>query len=100
MCRILHVLEGSVRLNVWYLTRLQGSGRLNRLYFTCLEAQNVDKYITFVRFWGRMAPGAKINRILRVWKALGGSTCSILRVWKALGGSNCGILRAWKALGG
>ena len=37
MCRILRVLEGSGRLNVSYCTRL--------------EAQNVDKYITFARFW-------------------------------------------------
>ena len=22
-------------------------------YFTCLEAQNLDKYFTFARFWGR-----------------------------------------------
>ena len=28
------------------------------------------------------APGCKINRILRVWKALGGLKCRILRVWK------------------
>ena len=33
-------------------------------------------------------------RILRVWKALGGSTCRILRVWKALGGSICRIAHA------
>ena len=51
-------------------------------YFTCLEAQNVDKYITFARFSGWKAPGVKINRILRVWKALGGLKCRILRVWK------------------
>ena len=37
MCRILRVLEGS--------------GRLNVSYSTCLEAQNVDKYVTFARFW-------------------------------------------------
>ena len=34
-----------------YFTRLEGSGRLNVLYFTCLEAQHIDKYITFARFW-------------------------------------------------
>ena len=51
-------------------------------YFTCLEAQNVDKYITFARFSGWKAPGVKISRILRVWKALGGLKCRILRVWK------------------
>ena len=51
-------------------------------YFTCLEAQNVDKYITFAWFWEWKALGGKINRILRVWKAPGGSKCRILRVWK------------------
>ena len=51
-------------------------------YFTCLEAQNVDKYITFAWFWEWKAWGGKINRILRVWKALGGLKCRILRVWK------------------
>ena len=52
------------------------------MFFTCLEAQHVDKYITFVRFWGRKAPGGKISRILRVWKTLGGSKCRTVRVWK------------------
>ena len=33
-------------------------------------------------FGGRKAPGGKISRILRVWKALGGLKCRILRVWK------------------
>ena len=51
-------------------------------YSTCLEAQNVDKYITFAWFWEWKALGGKINRILRVWKAPGGSKCRILRVWK------------------
>ena len=54
-------------------------------YFTCLEAQNVDKYFTFARFWdGRLWEGkaSKINRTLRVWNAPGGSKCRILRVWK------------------
>ena len=27
------------------------------------------------------APGGKISRILRVWKALGGSKCRIFNVW-------------------
>ena len=52
------------------------------LYFTCLEAQNLDKYITFAWFSGWKAPGIKINSILRVWKALGGLKCGILHVWK------------------
>ena len=47
MCRILRVLEGSGKLNLSYLIRLEGSGRQNQWYFTCLEAQNVDKFITF-----------------------------------------------------
>ena len=63
-------------------TCLEGSGRLNVSYFTCLEAQNVDKYITFARFSGWNAPGIKITCILRVWKALGGLKCRILSVWK------------------
>ena len=55
MCRILRVLEGSGRLNVSYFTCPEGSGRLNVMYFTCLEAQNDDKFITFIRFWdGRL----------------------------------------------
>ena len=51
-------------------------------YFTCLEASNVDKYITFAWFWEWKALGGKINCILRVWKVPGGSKCGILRVWK------------------
>ena len=65
MCCILRVLEGSGRLNLLYFTCLEGSGRqnllyftcpegsgrFNVLYFTCLEAQHVDKFITFARFW-------------------------------------------------
>ena len=68
-------------------------------------------------FWGRKAPGGKINRILHVWKALGGSKCRILRVWKLKTSINTShllgfsgwkapgvkiscILRVWKALGG
>ena len=67
MCRILFVwkfkmlinlshllgfgMEGSGRQNLWYFTRLEDSGRLNVSYFTFLEAPNIDKYITFARFW-------------------------------------------------
>ena len=68
MCRILRVwklktsintshllgfgMEGSGRQNQSYFTCLEGSGRLKVSYCTRLEAQNVDKYITFARFWG------------------------------------------------
>ena len=38
-------------------------------------------------FWGRNAPGGKINSILRVWKALGGSKSRIFEVW---------TLKTWK----
>ena len=49
------MLEGSGRLNLSYLIRLEGSGRLNLSCFTCLDAQNVDKFFTFARFWdGRL----------------------------------------------
>ena len=85
MCRILHVLEGSGRQHVSYLSCLEGSGRLNLSYFTCLEVQNVDTIISFARFLdGRLWEGksCKINNILRVWKAPGGSKCCILRAWK------------------
>ena len=44
-------MEGSGRQNQLYFTCLEGSGRLNVSYCTRLEAQNVDKYITFARFW-------------------------------------------------
>ena len=55
MCCILCVLEGSGRQNQSYFTCPEGSGRLNVSYCTRLEAQNVDKFITFARFWdGRL----------------------------------------------
>ena len=61
--------------------------------------------------------GGLVGRILRVWKALGGSKCRTARVWKlktsintshllgfgdgkALGCKINRILRVWKALGG
>ena len=96
------------------------------LYSTCLEAQNVDKYITFARFLdgrlreaksvvfyvsGRLweaqsvvlyASGSskrrKMHHICSVlgWKAPGGKVSSILCVWKALGGSKCRMLGVWK----
>ena len=40
-------MEGSGKQNQLYFTCLEGSGRLNVSYCTRLEAQNVDKYITF-----------------------------------------------------
>ena len=36
-----------VKQNQSYFTCLEGSGRLDVSYSTCLEAQNVDKFITF-----------------------------------------------------
>ena len=42
--------EGSGRLNVSYFIYLEGPGRLIVSYSTRLEAQNVDKYIIFLRF--------------------------------------------------
>ena len=51
MSRILRVLEGSGRLNVSYFTCPECSKRLNVSYFMCLEAENVDKFILFARFW-------------------------------------------------
>ena len=61
--------------------------------------------------------GGLVGRILRVWKALGGSKCRILRVWRGYGGlqiltayaARVGLVeknltraggRVWKALGG
>ena len=41
-------------------------------YFTCLEAQNVDKYITFARFWdGRLWEAKSIVFYVsgRLWEA-------------------------------
>ena len=55
MCCILRVLEGSGRQNQLYFTCPEGSGRLNVSYCTRLEAQNVDRFFTFARFWdGRL----------------------------------------------
>ena len=76
--------------------KMEGSGRLNVLYFTCLEAQNVDKYITFAWFWEWKALGSKINRILRVWKALGGSMCRTVRVWKFITSINTSHLLGFR----
>ena len=66
MCRILRVwklkmlintshlldfrMEGSGRQKQSYFKCLEGSGRLKVSYCTRLEAQNDDKYLTFVRF--------------------------------------------------
>ena len=44
-------MEGFGRLNVSYFTCPEGSKRLNVSYFTCLEAENVDKFFLFARFW-------------------------------------------------
>ena len=93
-------LEGSGRLDLSYFTYLEGSRTLNLSYFTCLEGfKRLDlSYFTCLEDSGRLnvrilcvwklktsintshllgfgdgkAPGCKINRILRVWKALGG----------------------------
>ena len=69
-------------------------------YFMCLEAKNVDKYLTFAWFSGWKAPGIKTSSISRVWKGPGGPSCCTLRVWKVPGGNISSILPVWTALGG
>ena len=55
-----------------YFTCLEGSGRLKVSYCTRLEAQNVDKYLTFARFWdGRLRKAKSFVFYVsgRLWEA-------------------------------
>ena len=58
-------MEGSEKQNQYYFTCLEGPGRLKVSYCTRLEAQNVDKFITFARFWeaqgGSVTLGPVVN---------------------------------------
>ena len=55
-----------------YFMCLEGSGKLKVSYCTRLEAQNVDKYLTFVRFWdGRLRKAKSFVFYVsgRLWEA-------------------------------
>ena len=83
----------------WHLTCLGGSGRLNVSYFTCLEAQNVDKFITFAWFGdGRLWEAKSVVFYVsgRLWEA----QCVVFYVCRmALGGLMCRIIRVLEGSG-